>query len=1172
MNRNFYDPGPRKWAGEDPGPNRTEKPLIPTKSELQEFVENLKGRQVEGERSRHKNHMRWAESSPSRRDERKRPSEMNDQEPAEKYSRSVNLNEKMGASEINSAMRYSNMRYDPEHMRERNTRMANAEMTRNVDAYSRQSMDEGRQVMALDSPQRMATNMQQMSQTFQRSFEHLSSAQQRTMPQSMSLMGEAEYQFRDRAPMDLPLLSQRQTLYRKKSDDRLRLEQHDLAVITSEIQNNIERQWPGPTDDKPNNYFVKEKSPPVIDRSEWKKCTRIPTPPPPPSLSDYKKKEDKSSFKEKPPNETRQNKIEDKESDFISSLLHNKDVSLSSLLEAAMESTGSKRHTEDPVLKTKIVTECERKISQLYKQRLHGEGAFIPDPIPQSWSTRSQMLNHHPYLEFAFETEEKIWCCSSVELPKPKEPVAVEMDKRIESLGKLSKEMIDWDKFGKSLSELATTEDRSNAQLQSDNVTMNQSKTEYWGIYPKHINETSNARVPIEYRPFPNKHDENSKESDSNSPDDSHKSKKAKKDKRHRDRKSKKKSSRKKSKERNHSKSHDSPLKMPHSAITPVHPQIVAPASQGNLNYPVVNMLSNVPQNLYQGAYIPQPNPEYFNQNWNQPLMPNPNMGWMNPNFSNPTWNIQPNLPNPVMPPVNLNQNCTNLIPVSANAKQITPDANFGKIVQPTNTANIEINLNQTLAPLPIQNPVTNIQNPSIPGVSQPFINPFTQSTPYHVNTISEDEKLEEELKPLRKKFFKYFTPIQGATEELKKFQLNENTCASIKYRIMSGNNALRSMYTIVNDMLCRIENDGKNSKCIQVIVPKTCIYKCLVAAHNANHKLRLTELENIVEKCFFAIRDVRNDISIVLRNCKECRRPRTRSHSSERRKNELLSQRPGALVLPKIKVNLKSRQSKDKEEDLELEKSDISGKHKQLDERKNSHEHDDQQDANLSDSKKKETSDRRRSGDSFYIYRQQAKKQFNQKLYDDNEETIDLTEVQIVEETEKHSDSSKEVPSVIIEDDKDSEKKAETITEEKTNSTNEETTNDTIQPVEQDDASEKKPLDFKARVRHTQMLSDELKELINKLESGDQTVNPCYLIKGMMLCQKVNINGNSEIRIVADMDHIKSFCYIVHTMATVHAPYQKSIAMFKKHFIPIDGVEEILSKVVNSCQNCRVN
>ncbi|XP_024082521.1 uncharacterized protein LOC106665255 isoform X2 [Cimex lectularius] len=86
----------------------------------------------------------------------------------------------------------------------------------------------------------------------------------------------------------------------------------------------------------------------------------------------------------------------------VPKLLHNKDVSLSSLLEAAMESTGSKTYVNGPQHKQKeVVRLCEQLVSRIRRQGTSGEGAFLPFPVEKIFYRKNCWFPAgHPSLEY----------------------------------------------------------------------------------------------------------------------------------------------------------------------------------------------------------------------------------------------------------------------------------------------------------------------------------------------------------------------------------------------------------------------------------------------------------------------------------------------------------------------------------------------------------------------------------------------------------------------------------------------------------------------------------------------------------------------------------------------------------------------------------------------------
>lgn len=160
--------------------------------------------------------------------------------------------------------------------------------------------------------------------------------------------------------------------------------------------------------DSPDSDFreTKKKTKVVIDPD------RIPTPPPPPILSNISNKSRKTSEKMNKSFERPLLEILDKDT-----------VSLSCLLEAVMETSGQgKSQLSDPKVKTEILSQCETKIRQLYKRRIAGKGAFIPDPIVarQVNSRGSPLITFHPLLSYNEGPEKNIWRCPGIKVPSVK--------------------------------------------------------------------------------------------------------------------------------------------------------------------------------------------------------------------------------------------------------------------------------------------------------------------------------------------------------------------------------------------------------------------------------------------------------------------------------------------------------------------------------------------------------------------------------------------------------------------------------------------------------------------------------------------------------------------------------------------------------------------------------
>ncbi|XP_073980965.1 uncharacterized protein isoform X2 [Rhodnius prolixus] len=144
----------------------------------------------------------------------------------------------------------------------------------------------------------------------------------------------------------------------------------------------------------------------------------IPSPPPPPILSVSKKKKAKAK------SDQELSKINKPSTNPLSMLLADRNVSISTLLEAAIGSTGEKRSSTglDPSTKAEILSSCEEKIGQLYRHRVCGPGCFIPDPVSQQFSLNvnsSILVNHYPKLEFNSRTINNIWHCPGVVEPVP---------------------------------------------------------------------------------------------------------------------------------------------------------------------------------------------------------------------------------------------------------------------------------------------------------------------------------------------------------------------------------------------------------------------------------------------------------------------------------------------------------------------------------------------------------------------------------------------------------------------------------------------------------------------------------------------------------------------------------------------------------------------------------
>lgn len=116
-------------------------------------------------------------------------------------------------------------------------------------------------------------------------------------------------------------------------------------------------------------------------------------------------------------------------------------------------------------------------------------------------------------------------------------------------------------------------------------------------------------------------------------------------------------------------------------------------------------------------------------------------------------------------------------------------------------------------------------------------------------------------------------------------------------------------------------------------------------------------------------------------------------------------------------------------------------------------------------------------------------------------------------------------------------------------------------------------PDDFKERVRDVQMGVEDLCKAIADLEKlGKKAADTALLLKAGMLCRRIPPSkgqGKPEVKIVVTLPCLEKMVQIVHTMAVLHAPFQKTVTVFKKHFVPIDGLEKVVSDVLNSCAKC---
>ncbi|XP_014281607.1 uncharacterized protein [Halyomorpha halys] len=177
-------------------------------------------------------------------------------------------------------------------------------------------------------------------------------------------------------------------------------------------------------EDIDKRYSRHSKSPVKTFRYDSKKPkviidpNRIPTPPPPPIVGSYKKDELKKSVEPKGINV-------DEKSDVnpLSDFLNKEKVSLSCLLEAVMETSGQgKSQLSDPKVKKEIISNCESKIQHLYKKRMSGLGAFIPDPVQSSRVIAhiSPLIKFYSHFTYNCEEENNEWHCPDIIVPEVK--------------------------------------------------------------------------------------------------------------------------------------------------------------------------------------------------------------------------------------------------------------------------------------------------------------------------------------------------------------------------------------------------------------------------------------------------------------------------------------------------------------------------------------------------------------------------------------------------------------------------------------------------------------------------------------------------------------------------------------------------------------------------------
>lgn len=372
---------------------------------------------------------------------------------------------------------------------------------------------------------------------------------------------------------------------------------------------------------------------------------------------------------------------------------------------------------------------------------------------------------------------------------------------------------------------------------------------------------------------------------------------------------------------------------------------------------------------------------------------------------------------------------------------------------------------------------------------------------------------------------------------EIRKIQEKSLSYKGIIECLQNGDLGYRRLYEFRNTALCKFDSRLKKLK---IVIPRDYFKDLIVILHKKFHDVNQDEMFKSIKECTYPeILHVNKCILKVFSECPDCK--------LEPLKVEPLIQKTAEKRQPnKTKKKLDSKRDKSP---TDCKKADENSK------RRDSYSHTSTSSwykgkRYNEDRESVDTSDGRPTG-----YEKATKSKFLPSKQDNNREIQNNL-----------SDESKfrENLGSIISDTNDglcdnnesqvqNEKLTEAVDEIKTCAT----------------VTMNTGLDFKSRVRNVQMKI--YRETFHALESGEESkdTDETYLLKGGMLCKKIQTENGSEVKIVAPPSEIEEIIDIVHTMSSSHTPSPKVITFFSKHFTSVNDLVNKVNNFVNNCTQC---
>ncbi|KAF6211709.1 hypothetical protein GE061_012223 [Apolygus lucorum] len=546
-------------------------------------------------------------------------------------------------------------------------------------------------------------------------------------------------------------------------------------------------------------------------------------------------------------------------------------------------------------------------------------------------------------------------------------------------------------------------------------------------------------------------------------------------------------------------------------------------------------------------------------------------------------------------------------LPLSTKPSEVTvkKSASVSKVATPVKNPKIESSGTPTTEvivlddeKLPKVEPVP--KTDVIAVVHPPGVSPDRELPPITNNKSSDKES--DFTKPMRAKFRELLKPLEKILDTLK---FRQRDCEEFKPLIKGleiGACEFDGVYTLVEGILCRVVIDAKESSktCFKIVLSPVHVTPILMEIHKMYHDWTSYRIKRTLEELFYDSRLFPSwKIGNVIAICKECKSERRKREEKESVKPKSHEKDEGEN-LDKGKSQSRSRshrrrsESKDrddkkksrrgsKDDQNRPEKSELHRDKKR--ELKDVKKGDDVKEASSKmEDTSKQTADRpEKEKDSAVPVRKLLKIQFEKvKLgskgevannvvtgTDSNLGKVEGNHSESVEEKKVKPTQPESVPSKKIEE---SPKSVEASHKQISGTSS--MIGDTeapTKPLGKLLVPYVKPEDFKVRVRNAQLMMDDLKTHIQNLEGpSKKATDPSYLLKAGMLCKRTtNKDGKNEVKIAVTPQSLLKMIQIVHTMATTHAPLEKTISVFNKHFTQILGVQEAVTIVLNNCEEC---